>query len=74
VNPRIRNGWLVVDCDAPDTAVVQIGLSRTEVTPAFRDYDNGKRVAQVRLPAKPGRHRVYVLVGDNLREAGTISI
>lgn len=49
--PRIENGWILVDCDAPDHAKVTITIGAGEPAPAFRDCDDkGQRVAKVRPP------------------------
>jgi hypothetical protein len=74
VSPHIENGWLIVDCDAPDTASVELALGRGDFVPAFRDYDSGKRVAKARLVEGRGRTRVMVRVNGKVFEAGVISL
>ena len=77
MNPRIVNGWLVVDTDAPDQADVEIailfGQSKAFVH-AFRDYDDGKRVAKVKVGGATGRAVVYLRVNGAETMAGSLTI
>lgn len=77
MNPRLIAGWIVVDTDAPDHAVVEIGvLSRTSKAffPAFRDYDNGTRVAKVKPTGDLSRAVVYLRVDGVEQMAGNLVI
>ena len=76
MSARVEDGWLVVDCDAADAAPVHIGISKSDLQPAFRDYAaNGKRVAKIRLPqGKTSRVRVYLKVGDQLDDVGLVTL
>jgi hypothetical protein len=65
---RVVNGWVVVPCDAPDLSTVEIALvggGRTNACqwkPAFRDWVDGTRVAQVRTLPPSGTWTVWVRV------------
>lgn len=53
MQPFFEDGWLVVPCNADDTARVEIKVGAGEPRPAFRDYyidQQGRvfRVAKVR--------------------------
>jgi hypothetical protein len=54
--PRMRNGWLEVPCDAPDAAKVYMAVGEGQPRDdqwldAYRDWDdNGVRVAKIRPP------------------------
>ena len=63
---RIDNGWLVVLYDGPDLADVVFKIGDSEF-PAYLNYLQGKRVAQIRPPsvAKPGQ-MVQVLVNGTV--------
>lgn len=77
MNPRLVNGWIVVDTDAPDQSIVEIGvLSRTSKAflPAFRDYDDGKRVAKVKHTGDLARAVVYLRVDGVEHMAGNLSL
>lgn len=77
MNPRVVNGWLVVDTDAPDRANVEIAIftQRSKAfVQAFRDYDSGKRVAKVKLGGASGRAVVYLRVDGAETMAGSIII
>jgi hypothetical protein len=77
VNPRVINGWLVVDTDAPDRADVQIALFTQQskaFVPAFRDYEDGKRVAKIRVGGASGRAVVYLRVDGAETMAGNLTI
>lgn len=76
MNARVEQGWIVVDCDAPDVATVELGLDPAKLQPAFRDYSaTGVRVAQIRVPAEAtGRVRVYIKVDGRLEQAGLITL
>lgn len=53
--PALVDGWLKVPCDAPDLAVVEIAIGDQDTwLPAFRDWHNGLRVAQVRSDLPDG--------------------
>ena len=66
MNPDISDGWLRVAYDGPDLAVIEMETDGTGWQPAYLDYRDGKRCAQVRwdgpLPA-----------GINLRVDGEIT-
>lgn len=67
MTPRIVNGWVVVPCDAGDFAKVDIAVSQTRSPgkwfPGFRDWLDGKRVAQARcVPRVPGMYAVWLRV------------
>lgn len=77
MNPRVVNGWLVVDTDAPDRALVEIAVFTKQTkafAPAFRDYDNDKRVAKVKLGDATGRAVVYLRVDGAETMAGNLII
>lgn len=77
MNPRVVNGWLVVDTDAPDQASVEIALltkNSKAFTKAFRDYDNGVRVAKIKLSGQAGRAVVYLRVNGVETMAGNLTI
>lgn len=78
MNPRIRNGWLLVDTDSTDEARVEIALAGARTSkafaPAFRDYDEGRRVAMVRMPPATGRLAVYVRVDGVETMAGMLTL
>jgi len=82
VSARIDDGWLIVPCDAPAGALVEIAARERPVIangaatratepdwqPAFRDWHDGRRVAKIRLPADlVGRATV------RLRVAGVVT-
>jgi hypothetical protein len=74
---HITNGWLVVPCDAPDFATVHISWGRTRPgawVPAFRDWRDGERVAQVRSVPPPGVWTVWVRVNDDVRTYHRITV
>ena len=66
--PRIRQTWLEVPCDAPDIAKVYMAVGAT--TPrddqwqgAFRDTDDkGVRVAKIKAPAVLNPDHVWLKV------------
>ena len=76
MNPRVEKGWLIVDCDLPDTARVAIAIEGPgmEFVSAFRDYDGDVRVAKIRVPAVRGKVRVLALVNGQTKVAGVIQI
>lgn len=77
MNPRIINGWLVIDTDAPDRALVEIALftkNTKAFLPAFRDYEDGKRVAKIKVGDATGRAVVYVRVDGAETMAGNLII
>jgi hypothetical protein len=77
MNPRIVNGWLVIDLDASDQTSVEIAIFSNNAKaflPAFRDYENGKRVAKVRVGSANGRAVVYVRVDGVESMAGNLVI
>lgn len=76
MNPRVENGWLVVDCDAPDSTPVEIGVGKTPtvMVPAYRDYSNGVRVAKALVEVGSGRHMVHVKIGSVTRLAGVLIV
>lgn len=77
MNPRIVNGWLIVDTDAPDRAIVEIALFTKQskaFVPAFRDYENAKRVAKIKVGDATGRAVVYLRVDGAESMAGSLTI
>lgn len=73
---RMESGWLVVDCDAPDTAAVHIAVGAEpgddDWQPAYRDGDDDARVAKIRPPATTGRQPVWLRVDGVVSAAGRI--
>ena len=77
MNPRLVNGWLVVDTDAPDRADVQIALFTSKskaFVPAFRDYEDGQRVAKIKAGDASGRAVVYLRVDGSETMVGSLTI
>lgn len=76
MNPRVENGWVVVDCDAPDTTRVSLAIGKTPVdfVPAFRDYSQGARVAKAMIELGSGRHMVHIKVGAVTKLAGVLIV
>lgn len=77
MNPRVENGWLVIDCDAPDTTPVYLGVGKVanDMRPAFRDFSaSGARTAKVQVPLVPGRTLVHVRVGAVTSIAGVVVV
>ncbi len=77
MNPRIIDGWMVIDTDAGDHAVIEIAVftgSSKAFIPAFRDYHDNKRVAKIRLQQVQGRAVVYVRVDGVETMAGNLII
>lgn len=56
---RLHSGWLVTGYDGHDLARVYLATGDREPgdwVPAFLDYDDGQRIAKIRLPgACPAR-------------------
>jgi hypothetical protein len=48
VNPDLNDGWLRIDYDGPDIAQIFIEATGTGWQPAYLDYRNGHRIAQIR--------------------------
>ena len=77
MNPRIINGWLVIDTDAPDQANVEIALLTKNTKaffPAFRDYEDNRRVAKIKAEGASGRAVVYVRIDGVETMAGNLTI
>jgi hypothetical protein len=77
MNPRIVDGWLIIDTNAPDRADIQIALFTSQskaFVPAFRDYENGQRVAKIKAGNATGRAVVYVRVDGAESMAGSLTI
>lgn len=47
MEPHLKNGWLVVPYDGPELVVIEIGLGGRWI-PAYLDWEDGQRVAQIR--------------------------
>lgn len=77
MNASFKDGWIVVDTDAPDKARVEIAVSGARVSkafaPAFRDFQDGKLVAMVRAPAQTGRYVVSIRVDGVEYQLGTLT-
>lgn len=77
MNPRIIDGWVVVDIEASEYARIEIGLlngNSKAFSPAFFDYVDGKRVAKVRPNGVAGRTVVYLRVNGVDTMAGNLVI
>jgi hypothetical protein len=73
IAPKVADGWLVVDCDAPDMVPVfiAVGTGPPRWQAAFRDWEGGARVAKVRVAAT-GRQDVQLRVGDVVTKLGRV--
>jgi hypothetical protein len=71
---RVADGWVKVDCDAPDFAMVYIQLGDGEWRDAYRDYHGESRVAMVRPGNATGRVNVALRVGDDVTRLGSVKI
>lgn len=71
----IRDGWVVVPYTGHDLATVHIAVGdRNDWRPAFLDWVDGQRVAQIRPPAVRGQVGVWLRVGETVTPAGRITL
>lgn len=70
---KVTSSWIIIDCDASDLTEVYIAVGRPDNWhPAFRDWEDGQRVAKIRIPkdAPIGRQAIYLKWGDHEELAG----
>ena len=48
MNPDLSDGWLRVNYDGPDLAVIEMEATGTGWLDAYLDYRDGRRCAQIR--------------------------
>lgn len=74
MSARIRDGWLELDCDAPDLVVVEVAVGNGDFRPAFRDRTpDGRRVAKIRPPANMPAGKARIRVNGVETSAGRIT-
>ncbi|MDQ3343840.1 MAG: hypothetical protein M3524_09755 [Actinomycetota bacterium] len=76
MRPRLVGGWVVVDYAGSDGATIHLAVgSADDWRPAFRDYENGQRVVQVRPPADlAGRALVWLRVDGAVTGPGAVNL
>lgn len=80
MNPRMSNGWLCVNYDGHDLAVVRIGVAEGQeqprhMVPAFLDYVDGQRVAKIRHTPMGKRVRVWLTFnGADVQTSSPVSL
>lgn len=70
---KATSSWIIVDCDASDLTEVFIAVGRPDNWhPAFRDWEDGVRVAKIRIPkdAPVGRQPIFLRWGDHEESVG----
>lgn len=71
---KVRDGWIVVPFDGPDTAQVFLTVG-DERKPAYIDGPDGARVAKVRVPAgASGNLRIQLSVNDVVTPFGFVTV
>lgn len=70
---KIVDGWIVVPYSGRDMSKVFISVGG-QWFPAFLDWVDGERVAQIRVPESSGRHlNVKLMVDDVVTSVGRLS-
>lgn len=74
MSASIVNGWVTVTYTGHDLSQVYISVGdMNNWAPAFLDYENGKRIAKVRVPDPTGKPlQVFMKVNGSVASAGRV--
>ena len=82
MRPKVSDGWLRVSYDGPELVAVYMATGarppkgEDEWKPAFLDWHEGQRVAQIRVHgARPGQVvQVWLKVDGNITNVGSVRL